>query len=55
MNASQFTAIIMAAIAALSQYEVYSDKEHFEIRLSKKQAVLDQGWEKYAECRNGAE
>jgi hypothetical protein len=53
MNATQLTAILMAAIAALSQYEVYSDSAHFEIRLAKRQAAVDEGYTKYAECRDG--
>jgi hypothetical protein len=51
MNASQLTAIIMAAIAAFSQYEIYSDASHFEIRLAKKQAAVDAGYSKYAACK----
>jgi hypothetical protein len=51
MSASQLTAIIMAAIAAFSQYEVYSDESHFEIRLAKKQAAVDAGYSKYAACK----
>ena len=53
MNASQATAIIMALIAGLSQYEVFSTKDHFEIRLANKQAAIDEGYTKFAQCRAG--